>query len=47
MVDYKIICWPKANNLEKCLILFVTVLFNGEEWQSSFTLLNTGLSRQF
>ena len=38
---------PKANNLGKCMILFVTVLFIGEEQLSLFTLLNTYLSKQF
>ena len=31
----------------KSLNFFVTVLFIGEEWLSLFTLLNTGLSKQF
>ena len=30
-----------------CLIFFLTALFVVEEWLSLFTLLNTGLSRQF
>ena len=36
-----------GNNWAKCLILFVTALFTVEEWLNLFTLLNTGLSRQF
>ena len=41
--------WEKGNNLNnwrKYLILFVAVLFIGEEWRSLFPLLNTVLSRQ-
>ena len=46
-VGCKHICGPVANNWGKCLILLVTVLLIEEEWLSLFTLLNTGLSRQF
>ena len=45
--NFKDNCEPKANNLGKNLILFVAVLFIGEEWLSLFTLQNTGLARQF
>ena len=30
--SFKGICRPKANNREKCLIFFVTVLLVVEEW---------------
>ena len=29
---FKGICGPKANDRGKCLVLFVTVSFIGEEW---------------
>ena len=35
---FKAICGPKANNGAKCLILFLTVLFIGEEWLSLLML---------
>ena len=45
--SFKSIFGPKANNLGKCLILFVTILFIGDECLSLFRLLNAGLSRPF
>ena len=45
--SFKSIFGPKANNLGKCLILLVTILFIGDEWLSLFRLLNAGLSRPF
>ena len=44
---FKVICGPRVNNSGKCLILFVTVLFIGEEWLRLLTLIKTSLSRQF
>ena len=40
---FKDICGPKANNWGMCLILFVTVLFIGEEWLTLLTLLKIDL----
>ena len=45
--SFKGICGPKTNIWEKNLIFFVTLVFIVEEWLSQFTLLNTGLARQF
>ena len=46
-ICFKGIFGINTNYLGKCLILLATLLFIGEEQFSLFTLLNTGLSRQF